>query len=99
MPVSVPLPPSLPHHTRCRKKERWNSENCQTAEPPLNIFLIIERGISIPSTEVIMRLASALETTPNEFLIGTNSSDNAEWEDIADMLRYFDKKKFSDMAF
>ena len=34
-----------------------------------------------------------------EFLIGTNSSDNAEWEDIADMLRYFDKKKFSDMAF
>lgn len=53
----------------------------------------IERGISIPSTEVIMRLASALETTPNEFLIGTNSSDNAEWEDIADMLRYFDKKK------
>lgn len=53
----------------------------------------IERGISIPSTEVIMRLASALETTPNEFLIGTNSLDNAEWEDIADMLRYFDKKK------
>ena len=42
-----------------------------------------------------MRLASALETTPNEFLIGTNSSDNAEWEDIADMLRYFDKKKLS----
>ncbi|MBT9847983.1 hypothetical protein GPK96_15140 [Blautia sp. MCC289] len=55
----------------------------------------MERGISIPSTEVIMRLASALETTPNEFLIGTNSSDNAEWEDIADMLRYFDKKKLS----
>ena len=27
-----------------------------------------------------MRLASALETTPNEFLIGTNSSDNAEWK-------------------
>ena len=42
-----------------------------------------------------MRLASALETTPNEFLIGTNSSDNAEWADIADMLRYFDKKKLS----
>ena len=41
-----------------------------------------------------MRLASALETTPNEFLIGTNSSDNAEWED-ADMLRYFDNKKLS----
>ena len=28
----------------------------------------IERGISIPSTEVIMRLALALDTTPDEFL-------------------------------
>lgn len=27
----------------------------------------IERAISIPSTEVIMRLAIALETTPDEF--------------------------------
>ena len=31
----------------------------------------IERGISIPSTEVIMRLALALDTTPDEFLVGT----------------------------
>lgn len=55
----------------------------------------IERGISIPSTEVIMRLASALETTPNEFLIGTNQSEEEEWKEISDMLRYFDKKKLS----
>ena len=53
----------------------------------------IERGI--PSTEVIMRLASALETTPNEFLIGTNQSEEEEWKEISDMLRYFDKKKLS----
>ena len=31
----------------------------------------IERAVSIPSTEVIMRLAIALETTPDEFLVGT----------------------------
>lgn len=31
----------------------------------------IERGLSIPSTEVVMRLAAALETTPDEFLVGT----------------------------
>ena len=31
----------------------------------------IETGKSIPSTEVIMRLAAALETTPDEFLVGT----------------------------
>ena len=55
----------------------------------------IERGISIPSKEVIMRLASALETTPNEFLIGTNQSEAEEWKEISDMLRYFDKKKLS----
>ena len=55
----------------------------------------IERGISIPSTEVIMRLASALETTPNEFLIGTCQSAEDSWKDISDMLRYFDEKKLS----
>lgn len=55
----------------------------------------IERGISIPSTEVIMRLASALETTPNEFLIGTCQLDEEHWRDLADMLRYFDEKKLS----
>ena len=31
----------------------------------------IERGISIPSIEVIMRLASVLETTPDFFLKNT----------------------------
>ena len=31
----------------------------------------IETGKSIPSTEVIMRLALALDTTPDEFLVGT----------------------------
>ena len=35
----------------------------------------IERGISIPSIEVIMRLANALDTTPDCFLIGTNTQD------------------------
>lgn len=39
----------------------------------------IERGISIPSIEVIMKLASALETTPDYFLVGADTgSDKAE---------------------
>lgn len=33
----------------------------------------IECGYSIPSIEVIMRLAIALDTTPDEFLVGTFS--------------------------
>ena len=47
----------------------------------------IERSISIPSVEVIMRLAVALDTTPDEFLIGTLSHDNQEWKNISEMLR------------
>lgn len=38
----------------------------------------IERGLSIPSVEVIMRLALALDTTPDEFLIGTIRRDGCE---------------------
>lgn len=47
----------------------------------------IERGISIPSTEVIMRLALALDTTPDEFLVGTARQGEGGWKDIAELLR------------
>lgn len=55
----------------------------------------IERGISIPSTEVIMRLALALDTTPDEFLVGTFQYEDEEWKNTAEMLRNFDEKKLS----
>jgi len=38
----------------------------------------IERALSIPSTEVIMRLAVALDTTPDEFLVGTARQEGEE---------------------
>ena len=47
----------------------------------------IERGISIPSTEVIMRLALALDTTPDEFLVGPARQGEEGWKDIAELLR------------
>ena len=47
----------------------------------------IERGISIPSTEVIMRLALAMDTTPDEFLVGTARQGEEGWKDIAELLR------------
>ena len=47
----------------------------------------IERGFSIPSTEVIMRLALALDTTPDEFLVGTARQGEEGWKDIAELLR------------
>ena len=55
----------------------------------------IERSISIPSVAVIMRLAVALDTTPDEFLIGTLSHDNQEWKNISEMLRPMNAKQLS----
>ena len=53
----------------------------------------IERGNNIPSTEVIMRLAIALETTPDEFLVGTTRHEEEHWRDVAEQLRALDGKQ------
>lgn len=47
----------------------------------------IERARSIPSTEVIMRLAIALETTPDEFLVGTARHEDQRWRTVSERLR------------
>lgn len=47
----------------------------------------IERARSIPSTEVIMRLAIALQTTPDEFLVGTARFEDQRWRTVAELLR------------
>ena len=47
----------------------------------------IERATSIPSTEVIMRIAMALEPTPDEFLVGTIRHDTKRWHNTAETLR------------
>lgn len=53
----------------------------------------IERAISIPSTEVIMRLALALDTTPDEFLVGSGRWPEAEWKSVAEKLRLLDARR------
>lgn len=55
----------------------------------------IERAISIPSTEVIMKLAIALETTPDEFLVGAVKYTEGEekWRNVAELLRGMDEKQ------
>ena len=53
----------------------------------------IERAISIPSTEVIMRLAAVLETTPDEFLVGTTRSNHEAWKNVAEYLRPLSAEK------
>lgn len=46
----------------------------------------IERATSIPSLEVVMRLALALDTTPDEFLTGTIRYEDDTWRDVAELL-------------
>jgi len=52
----------------------------------------IECAYSIPSTEVVMRIAIALETTPDEFLVGTARHENGGWKNVAELLRNMDEK-------
>lgn len=53
----------------------------------------IERGRTIPSTEVIMKLAAALDTTPDEFLVGSSRYPGEEWKAVADKLRPLDARQ------
>lgn len=53
----------------------------------------IERGISIPSTEVVMRLAIVLDTTPDEFLVGTVRNGEERWKDVAEGLKRLSPKQ------
>lgn len=53
----------------------------------------IECGRTIPSTEVIMKLAAALDTTPDEFLVGAARNENEEWRSVAELLRKMDGKQ------
>lgn len=55
----------------------------------------IERAISIPSTEVIMRLAIALETTPDEFLVGAVRYPEEGWQDVPELLRPMNEKQLT----
>lgn len=55
----------------------------------------IERAISIPSTEVIMRLAIALETTPDEFLVGAVRHPEEGRQDVAELLRPMNEKQLA----
>lgn len=46
----------------------------------------IERATSIPSLEVIMKLAAVLKTTPDEFLVGATQNRDGQWQDVAQLL-------------
>lgn len=78
-----------------RRKELGlkQAEVCERAEINDKYLSCIERATSIPSLEVTMRLALALDTTPDEFLTGSIRYDNGKWRDVAELLRNMNPAK------
>lgn len=57
--------------------------------------------MSLDSSEIGKRIArrrKELDTTPDEFLVGTLRDDDPDWKAVAEPLRTFDTKKLSGLA-
>lgn len=78
-----------------RRKELGlkQAEVCEKAEINDKYLSCIERAASIPSLDVVMRLAFALDTTPDEFLIGSTRREDDQWRDVAELLRNMNTQK------
>lgn len=78
-----------------RRKELGlkQAEVCEKAEINDKYLSCIERATSIPSLEVVMRLALALDTTPDEFLTGSIRYESEQWKDVAELLRGMNAEK------
>ena len=72
-----------------RRKELGlkQTEVCERAGINDKYLSCIERSTSIPSLEVVMKLALALDTTPDTFLIGSIRYESDEWRDVAEIMR------------
>jgi len=72
-----------------RRKELGlkQTQVCERAGINDKYLSCIERATSIPSLEVIMRLAVALDTTPDCFLTGSIRHGSEKWKDTAELLR------------
>ena len=66
---------------------------CEKAEISEKYLSCIERATSIPSLEVFMRIAAALDTTPNDLLLGSSRLGQSPWQDVAEILRGLDAKE------
>lgn len=81
---------------QCRKELHLKqSEVEERAKIGYKYLSNIERGISIPSIEVIMRLAKALDTTPDTFLVGAFREENDDWKSVASILKNFNEEQLS----
>lgn len=72
-----------------RRKELGlrQTQVCERAGINDKYLSCIERATSIPSLDVVMRLALALDTTPDTFLTGCVRYETDQWRDIAELMR------------
>ena len=68
-------------------------EVCERAGINDKYLSCIERATSIPSLEVLMKLALVLDTTPDTFLTGSVRYDSDQWRDVAELLRNMSPKQ------
>ncbi len=81
---------------KCRKRLGYTQEKlAELADTSSQYISNIERAVSIPSTEVVMKLAIALDTTPDEFLVGAvrHQNEDESWRGVGDLLRGMDEKQ------
>lgn len=78
---------------RRKELDLKQAEVCERAGINDKYLSCIERATSIPSLEVIMKLALALDTTPDTFLTGSIRYDSDEWRDIAELMRGMSAKQ------
>ena len=78
-----------------RRKELGlkQAEVCERAGINDKYLSCIERATSIPSLEVVMRLAHALDTTPDSFLVGSVLHEDDQWRAVSEILRTLNPKK------
>ena len=78
-----------------RRKELGlkQAQVCERAGINDKYLSCIERATSIPSLEVVMRLALALDCTPNDFLTGCVRYDGEQWREVSAMLRNLNPQK------
>ena len=80
-----------------RRKELGlrQAEVCERAGINDKYLSCIERATSIPSLEVVIRLALALDTTPDAFLTGAVCLESEQWQDVAQLLRGMDARQLA----
>lgn len=62
-------------------------EVCERAGINDKYLSCIERATSIPSLEVLMRIAAALETTPDAFLVGSIRYEEDQSQSVAQLVQ------------